>query len=337
MYRDFTYIVTGCTGYVGNVFTKKLMSDGCRVIGFARNPKKAERIFGDNMPEMIYGDISNKSDVDRLFDDADEKFVVIHTVAKVSIGEASQSELLDVTVKGTENVVSACVNHKIKKLIHISSTEAIPKNIELDENLSNYVPDPEHTKKGYAKAKSMADKIVLDAVKNNSLDASILMFASVLGAGDYGKSHMSQLFIDYIEGHLPASINGGYNDFDIRDVANVLPAIVEKSKKGECYIFANKPSKINDSLDVIAKKFNLKKLTTMPLWLAYAGLPFLQLWAKICKKRPLYTSAALSTLGEKADFSIEKAKREFGYNPRPLEETVSDHVDFLVAEGMVKL
>ncbi len=335
MFRDYTYIVTGATGYVGGVFTKKLLQENCKVIGFARSESKAKRVFGDNMPEMVYGDITKTEDVERLFANADGNYVVIHTVAKVSIGEASKTELMSVTVEGTKNVVSQCVKAGVKKLVHISSTEALPRKVELDENLTGYMPEPEKTRKGYGRTKALADKIVLDA--SNILNVSILMFASVLGPGDYTNGHMQQMFIDYINGKLPASIKGGYNDFDIRDVADVLPQIVEKSRSGECYIFAHKPNTINDSLHVIAEKLGRKKLITLPIWIAYLGVPIFALMSKISGKRPLYTSSALATLKEDADFSIEKAKNEFGYNPRPLSETVSDQVDFLIEQGMVKL
>lgn len=330
MYGENTYIVTGCTGYVGNVLTKKLLADGCRVVGFARSEKKAERVFGKNKPQMVYGDIASKEDVERLFLTAGEKAVVMHTVAKVSIGEASEKELQSVTVDGTKVVVEACIRHKAKKLLHISSTAA------LTSRTGEYIPDVERTNKGYAKAKSRADEIVLAAAKDG-LDASILMFASVLGPGDYGKSHMTQMFIDYIEGRLPASIKGGYNDFDIRDVADVLPAIVEKARKGECYIFARQSDEINDLLGIIGERFGKKKLITLPMWVAYVGVPFLSLAAKIAGKRPLYTATALASIKGDSNFSIEKAQTEFGYSPRDLKETVNDHVDFLIAEGMVKV
>lgn len=336
MYRDYTYIVTGCTGYVGNVLTKKLLSDGLRVIGFARNPKKAERVFPDLRPQFVFGDVSDKRDVDRLFGSADGSYVVIHTIAKVTIGEGSLKELYDVTVEGTRNVTEACLRRGVKKLLHISSTEAMPHDLTLKEDLSNYVPDPSRVRKGYARAKSSADRIVLDAAKRG-LDASILLLAGVLGPGDYSNSHMTQMFVDYIEGRLPASVKGGYNDFDVRDVADVLPAIVENSRAGECYLFAHKPDRINDILGIIARKTGAKKLPTLPLAVAYLGLPFLSLAAKISGKRPLYTAAALASLKANADFPIGKAEREFGYSPRPLEETVCDHVDFLVENGMVRL
>ena len=88
---------------------------------------------------------------------------------------------------------------------------------------------------------------------------------------------MTQVIIDYINGNLPASVNGGYNDFDIRDLADVLPNIIDKSIKGESYLFANKPDKINEVLKYVSDYTNIKMLPTLPIWIAYIALPFLWL------------------------------------------------------------
>ena len=67
MNKNLTFIVTGCTGYVGNVITKKLMSLGYNVIGLARNEEKVKKVFLNNSPTIIYGDIRNKEDIEELF------------------------------------------------------------------------------------------------------------------------------------------------------------------------------------------------------------------------------------------------------------------------------
>ena len=246
MFRDYTYIVTGCTGHVGNVLTKKLLAEGCRVVGFARSPKKAAVVFQDKAPEFVYGDITDPNDIERLFV-GEGPFAVIHTAAKVSIGEDARSELEKVTVQGTQNLVDACLHHPVKKFLHISSTEAIPHGITLREDLSNYVPEPSKAITDYAGTKSEADAIVLRAVQEHGLDASLLLLASVLGPGDYSNGHMTQMMIEFMEGRLPASVNGGYNDFDIRDVADVLPAIVEKSKKAKAICLPITPTRSTTS------------------------------------------------------------------------------------------
>ena len=37
------------------------------MVGFARNREKFERVFEDRAPEIVYGDISNAADVEKLF------------------------------------------------------------------------------------------------------------------------------------------------------------------------------------------------------------------------------------------------------------------------------
>ena len=294
MRKDLTYIVTGCTGYVGNVITKKLLDEGCNVIGLARNKEKVNRVFKEKTPTIIYGDIRNKEDLEKLFI-GNGPYVIFHTVAYVSIGEGNMKELYDVTVGGTKNMIEVSLNHDIHKFFHTSSTEAIPHNLKLNSDLSNYIPNPSLTRKGYNRAKSTADVVVLDAVKNKKLPASLILLAGVLGPGDYSNTHMTQVMIDFINKKLPASINGGYNVFDIRDVADVLPSIIENAKVGESYLFANKPDKINEVLKYVGDMTNRKIPPTLPMWIAYVGLPFLWIGAKLTRKRPLYTLSSLAS------------------------------------------
>lgn len=334
--KNATYIVTGITGYVGNVLAKKLMDGGFNVVGLARSKEKVSRVFKDKAPRIVYGDVTNPEDVEKLFL-GEGPFVVIHTVAKISIGEDSFEQLKRITVGGCANVVEAACRHNTLKFLHISSTESIPEGLKLEKDLSNLLPDPAKCRTAYAKSKAMADQLVLKAVKEKGLDASILLLAGVLGPGDYSNSHMSQMMCEFAKGKLPASVKGGYNDFDIRDVADVLYEIIDKSKKGESYIFANKPDQINEILSYVSKATGAKKVVTLPLWVAYLGIPFLWLGSKISGKRPLYTRDALHSLKAKCDFPLDKVKEEFGYSPRCLEETVIDHMKFLIDEGFLVL
>lgn len=336
MNKELTYIVTGCTGYVGNVLTKKLMELGCNVVGLARNKEKVEKVFKSNKPTIVYGDIRNKEDLEKLFV-GEQDFVVIHTVAYVSIGEGNKEELFDVTVGGTQNMIEVALKHNTIKFLHISSTEALPHGLKLNKDLSNYIPTPNNVRKGYNRAKSEADVLVLKAVKENNLNASLILLAGVLGPGDYSNTHMSQVMIDYINGKLPASIDGGYNDFDIRDVAEVLENIIDKSKQGESYLFANKPDKINEVLKYVSEISGRKMLPTLPMWIAYVGLPFLFLASKLTRKRPLYTLSSLASLKADTDFPLDKVINEFNYKPRDLKETVVDHINFFIENEMVEL
>lgn len=336
-YKELNYIVTGATGYVGNMIIKKLIEDGCIVKGLIRNIEKAKKVFKEQISKIdfVIGDILNDSVLEELFKDANEDTVVIHTAAEISIGEGDISHMYDVNVLGTEKICEYCFNRNVKKMLHISSSEAIPHGLKLLPDLSNYVPNPKKVRKGYNRSKALADEVVLKYVKKG-LDASILIIAGVLGPGDYTVSHMSQVFIDYVEERLPVSIQGGYNDFDIRDMTDCLENIVNKARNGEAYLFANRPDKINELLTYIKEKMGCKKIGTFPLWAAYLCLPFLWIYSKITSKRPLYTLSALESLKADVDYSLDKVIKEFNYKTRDLQETTNDHIDFLIEEGYIK-
>lgn len=336
VYDKANYIVTGATGYVGNVIVKRLLKDGKKVVGLIRNEKKANIVFKDEKPILVKGDILDDEVIEKLFEHANNNTIVIHTAAQISIGEISKDELYDVNVNGTKKICEACVKHKVFKLLHISSSEAIPDSLKLLPDLSNYVPSPKKVRSGYNRSKSMADEVVLNYVNKYDLNASILIIAGVLGPGDYSLSHMSQVFIDYINGKLPVSIQGGYNDFDIRDFVDVLDNIVNNSQKKEAYLFANRPDSINELLGYVKEKMNLKKIGTFPLFFAYLCLPFLWVYAKISNTRPLYTLSALHSLHADVNYNLDKVKIEFNYKTRDLKETVNDHIDFLLENGYIK-
>ena len=72
-----------------------------------------------------------------------------------------------------------------------------------------------------------------------------------------------------------------------------------------------------------------KRLSVLPLWLAKAALPVIQLQSRIRKRRPLYTSYSLYALGSNDKFSHTKATLELGYAPRDLYYTLCDTIAWM--------
>ncbi len=79
------------------------------------------------------------------------------------------------------------------------------------------------------------------------------------------------------------------------------------------------------ALAAICARFSGKRplRLVLPLWLALLGLPLLQAYSRLAGTPPLYTYESLMTLKHSnRHCSHEKARRELGYQPRPLEQTV---------------
>ena len=71
-------------------------------------------------------------------------------------------------------------------------------------------------------------------------------------------------------------------------------------------------------------------------WFAYITGALSEIFYKIVKEKPLFTSYAVYTTGTNCNFSIEKAKKELGYSIRGIEETIADTIKWYKEKGEIK-
>lgn len=331
------YLVTGAMGHLGNIVIGKLRQQGAQVRGLALPGDHSIPCFDPGV-EIIRGDVRDVESLIPFFaHQIDQELVVIHTAGIVSISSKFKQILYDVNVQGTKNIVKLCVLNQVKKLVHVSSVHAIP---ELEKGkviteVSAFQPKDVHGP--YAKTKSEASQAVLDAVNQYGLNASIVHPSGILGPGDFGRGHLTQLVIDYLNGRLTACVNGGYDFVDVRDVADGILSCVENGRPGECYILSNQYFPVKSILDMLHQITGKKQLkTVLPLWFAKATAPLSEVYYKILKQPPLYTSYSLYTLESNAFFSHDKATRQLNYQPRPMEGTLRDTALWLQQHRRIK-
>lgn len=328
------YIITGVGGHLGNTVARELLAAGETVRGFALPGEDVTMLYGDAV-SIVRGDVREKASLEPLFyglTDEDEVYF-IHCAGIVSVATKYDQRMVDVNVRGTENVVSLCMERKVKKLVYISSVHALPElphGTVIHEAEGGFQPDAVIGL--YAKTKAAATQIVLDAAKNG-LDATVIQPSGIIGPNDYGHGHLTQMVINYLNGTLTACVEGGYDFVDVRDVADGVIAATEKGKKGECYILSNRYIPVRELLNTLSRVTGGKKINTvLPLWFAKFTAPLAELYYKIRHESPLFTRYTLYTLTSNARFTCEKAKRDLGYKPRDISATIKDTVSFLTKE-----
>ncbi|MDP3446852.1 MAG: NAD-dependent epimerase/dehydratase family protein [Eubacteriales bacterium] len=327
------YMITGVGGHLGNTVARELLATGETVRGFALPSEDITMLYGDAV-SIVRGDVRDKPSLEPLFYGLkeDDEVYVIHCAGIVSVASKYDQRVVDVNVRGTENVVSLCKEHKVKKLVYISSVHALP---ELPHgNIIHEVEgfEPESVIGLYAKTKAAATQIVLDAAKSG-LDATIIHPSGIIGPNDYGHGHLTQMVINYLNGSLSACVEGGYDFVDVRDVADGVIAAANKGKKGECYILSNCYIPVRELLNTLSRVTGGKKITTvLPLWFAKMTAPLAELYYRIRHESPLFTRYTLYTLTSNSRFTSEKARRDLGYKPRDISATIKDTVSFLTRE-----
>jgi len=328
--KNKIYIVTGATGFVGSVLTKRLVELGHTVHAVVRSKEKADRVLDGLAVKIFVADSCDKDALAEAFDTKDAEYVVMHAAGIVQLsGNRYQfAQMRRVNVLGTQNMIDLCLKHNAK-MMYISSVHALPALKKGETATETSIFNPNLVKGKYDKSKASACALVVDAIKNSGLDAVIIHPSGIIGPGDCSNTNTSLMIRDYLLGRIPAATKGGFNFVDIRDVIEgIIKA--ESTPSGSSFILSGRYCSAKEMLDILHEISGGKQITkTIPIWVGYLGLPFLWTWAKIRKKRPLYTAYHLFALSANSNYSSDLAVKELDYTARDLKETIADAVAYI--------
>ena len=331
------FLITGICGHLGSTIAHLLIEQGETVRGFAL--PNDDRSMLEPEIELVRGNVREKASIEPLFEGFHESddLIVIHTAGLITISGHQEELLFSVNVDGTRNVIELCQQHRVKRLVYVSSTHAILiKSVgEIVSEASQFSPDKLESL--YSKTKAMATQMVLDA-ERNGLNAVVVHPSGLIGPGDHGSGLSTQLVANYLNGLITACIRGGYDFVDVRDVARGVIAAARFGRRGECYLLTNRFFTALELLDMLHELTGQKKIKTLvPHWLLHLTMPFAALYFQVRKQKPLFTADSLAILTENARFSHEKADRELAYATRPMRDTLRDTITFLQLAGRLKV
>ena len=320
-------VVTGATGHIGNILVKALHARNDKVTAFVL-PREDIGNIKDYVETVAYGDVRDQQSLEYAFAGQD---IVYHLAGVIDIGSGKKMRKLmyEVNVEGVRNVVNACRNASIKRLVYTSSVHAITELPHGQMIGESKVFNPSSVKGSYAKTKAAATAIVLDATKEG-LDAVIVHPAGIIGPDDHQMSNLGQLVLDFLKGKLLAYVSGGYNFVDVRDVVNGILNAADKGICGECYILSGEYHSVRDMLATMEDITRIKApKTKLPRWFAYFASPFAELHYRLHKQKPLFTAYSIFTLGTNSNYNNEKAKITLGYTTTPFRKTLEDTISWI--------
>ena len=132
MLNNKTILITGGTGSLGNALTKRILSkykNIKKIIIFSRDEFKQynmEKSFPEkrfNCIRYFLGDVRDLSRLEQALKGVD---YVIHTAAlkQVPAAEYNPFEYIKTNVIGAQNLITACINQRVKKVIALSTDKA---------------------------------------------------------------------------------------------------------------------------------------------------------------------------------------------------------------------
>lgn len=319
-------VITGGKGYVGYALVKELEARGEKMRLLLRTDSP---YFDEIDCEKFMGDITSPEQLEQAFAGAE---TVYHIAGIVDISGTMDEKVWKVNFEGTKNVVAACKKCGVKTLVYCSSVDAIPAGEGDDKVLTEISRfDPDLLEGAYAKSKACATQFVLD---NAGEDLKVCVVHPSCCLGPYDNNNTSSvgtMISLFLKGLFPVTLDfGAYNFVDVRDVAKGMVAAAEKGRNGECYILSGYVHTLDEFIRTLAyvsdrrsPELKIKKSMIIAL------LPFIEKAFDVLKMPPVLNEYSIRKLCENCNFSCDKARRELGYEPMTLEESLDGTVKWM--------
>lgn len=315
--KNFPTFITGASGFIGGKIAERLLAEGRRVRVLARRPLPHLEALG---AEVIPGDLDNREALRRGCLGAE---TVFHVAGRVGVW-GPRREFFDVNVGGTQNVINACREAGVPRLVYTSSPSVVYNGGDL-AGLDESAPLCTAAPCAYPTSKAAAEREVL-AAHGPSLATVALRPHLVWGPGD--KNVVPRVLALARTGRLKI-IGSGRNKVDVTHISNVVDAhlLAEgalaqpgHAAGGKAYFITNgEPVILWDWINQLLRGVGIPEITKhVPLPVAYAAGGLMEgLWRVLpLKGEPPMTRFVAKEMATDHWFDISAARRDLGYHPR---------------------
>lgn len=314
--------LTGGTGFIGGHVARKLRDRGDEVRALVRDPAKGQDLARLGCT-LVSGSLSSPDEIAAGVEGCD---AVIHGAAiyEVGVPKSRHEAMHDANVLGTERVLRAALEADIPKVVYISTVAAFgnTRGEVVDETYEH--PGDDFTSY-YEQTKYEAHQVARRMIDDEGLPCVIVQPCGVYGPGDH--SELGNLTKQTLAGKLPLI---PFPDFGlvvvhVDDVAAGILLALDKGAVGEQYVLGSDVTTNREMITAVAEIGGRKPPSrALPTALVKAIAPVGPLVGPIMGYPPNMKELVASTDGVTFWASSEKAKRELGYAPRDLRQTITD-------------
>ncbi len=163
--------------------------------------------------EKVKGDVRNRYRLEKAFDGAS---YVVHAAAGLPL--LDRPTIIDINVRGTQNVLEAAKTTGVKRVVHISSTAVygVPEKHPL------YEDDPLIGVGPYGESKIAAERLC-EEYREKGLLVPVIRPKTFIGTARLG---VFQILYEWVkEGHGIPIIGDGYNRYQLLEVEDLVDAV----------------------------------------------------------------------------------------------------------------
>jgi nucleoside-diphosphate-sugar epimerase len=305
------YLVTGATGFVGGEIARQLVKAGYQVRAVVRDVDKAKSLEALGVT-LFRGDVTDKDSMREAMRGVDGVF---HCAGWYKIVERVKGEADAVNVQGTRNVLELMREFHIPRGVYTSSGAVFSdtRGRTVDETYrfsGEYLTTYERSK---GEAHRLAEGMIAQG-----LPLIIAQPGMIYGPGD--TSVVRENLRDFLTGRLPGlPTRSAMCWAHVEDTAAAHIAMMEKGRLGETYIVGGEQSTVVDLFRVAGEVSGRR----LPMVIPFQIFVFFSRLVKPFDRwlPDTFTSEGLVQVsGTTYLMDDAKARRELGFNPRPIRE-----------------
>jgi nucleoside-diphosphate-sugar epimerase len=308
-------LVTGATGLVGHHVVQRAVTEGLRIRVLVRGSGHA-REFEARGVEAVTGDLGDPASLSQAVQGVD---AIVHCAAKVG-DWGPLSDYRKVNVEGLRALLDAALSAgSLNRFVHVSSLGVYPARDHYGTDEAE-TPNPDGID-GYTLSKFEAERLVLEYIREKSLKGVVLRPGFIYGP--YDRTVLPKL-LDRIHSGVFAYLGGKdklmNNTYVLNLVDAVFLALNRDDAVGEVFnIRDGRSVSKGEFIETICQEAGYPLPTrVVPLGVARFLATAMEGGARLFRKKqaPLLSKARIKFLGLNLDFSIEKARRQLGYDPK---------------------
>ena len=312
--------ITGATGFIGGKLAEKLTSDGFSIKCLVRETSHTAKLRSLDA-ELVHGDLCDSESL-RVFPEGCD--YVFHLASKVS-DWGPRDDFFRQNVEATETLLHSSREAGVRRFVYMSSSTVIWNasflgTVNLEE-IDEAYPYPKSHHNFYNETKALAEKLVREYNGRGGLETIILRPSNVWGAGD--TVILPRIAAACLKGIL---VNMGFNK-KIVSPCHVLNLVHAAELSAVSSVGAGNIYFVNDGVRIDNRRFvsdqlasiaiDWKPRVTVPYTLGYAVAFVLEKIFELRRSEtpPVLTRFAVSALSKSRTYSIERARKDLGYEP----------------------
>lgn len=315
---DQSILITGATGFVGSYILRRLISTGYTKVSAIYRRSSPFDLIPEDIKHQVTWHICDLTDTDELSELIKEVEVIIHCAALVSFWPR-QYDLMDrINHLAVKDLISIAEGCGVKRLIHLSSVEALGYGDLINDEDSLYEEATAMSR--YSITKRRAD----EEIKSSNLDYTIYHPGFVLGGGYWDRAPLN--FIKKIYEGMSFYPSGSIGVVDVRDVADILVQnIANASTYRQAYILVSENIRHEIYFKEIARQLGLpRKFRRLNEPLISIAIAVESMKAIFTKVAPLITRETYKISSKDLKFDNQKIRAATGFEFRGVDESIED-------------